>query len=69
LETDKAGSSDTDKDIDTGTDTNTDRGHDEDCAAASGSPVHIWSRPQDTWNYGHIHLFIGDISGSRGTSF
>jgi hypothetical protein len=48
-----AGSTASDKNIDT------DRGHDEDFAAASGSKVCIWSRPQDTWNSG------GDPSGLR----
>jgi len=32
-------------------------------AAASGSEVRIWSRPQDTWNSGGVHPFTGGPSG------
>jgi hypothetical protein len=43
----------------------TTRGHDEDSAIASVSQVHIWSRPQNTWNFGHVHPFTGGPSGVR----
>jgi len=38
-------------------------GHDEDSATAScdsnasGSQVHVWSRPQHPWNSGGVHPF------------
>jgi len=60
---DEAGSSDSHKD--TYMDTDTDRGHDEDFDAASVSQVHIWSRPQVTWNSGGVHTFTGGPSGLR----
>jgi hypothetical protein len=30
-----------------------------DYAAASGTQVHIWSRPKDTWNSDGVHSFTG----------
>jgi len=32
-------------------------------AAASGSKIHIWSRPQNTWNSGGVNPFTGGPSG------
>jgi hypothetical protein len=64
----KADLSDSDKDIENDTDTNisTSRGYNEDPAAATGSQVHIWSRPpQDTWNSSSAHPFTGSSSGLR----
>jgi len=48
-----------------------DNGHDEDSATAgcdnnaSGSQVHVWSRPQHTWNSGGINPFSGYPCGWR----
>jgi hypothetical protein len=47
------------------TNTDTDGEHDEDSAAASGSQVHNWPRPQDTWNSGGVHPFTWHPSRVR----
>jgi hypothetical protein len=60
-DSDKAGSSDSEKDIDT----DTSRGHDNDSGASSGSQIHIWSRPWDTWNSGGVNSFTEGSSGLR----
>jgi len=52
---------DSDKDINTNMDTMTNRRH--DFAAASGTQIHIWSRPQDTWNSDSVHPFTEGPSG------
>jgi hypothetical protein len=56
-------SSDSDKGNDT--DRDSDRGHDKHSAAASGTQVHIWSRPQDTHNSGGVHPLTGGPSVLR----
>jgi len=56
----RAGLYDSEKNV-----TDTNREQDKDSAAASGSQVHILSRPQDTWNSGGAHPFTGGPSGLR----
>jgi hypothetical protein len=48
-------------------DTDTDRGHGRVSAAAveSRRQVHIWSRPQNSWNSGGVHPFTGSPSELR----
>jgi len=54
------------RNLDSDKDINTNSRSDKDSATAgcaSASQVHVWSRPQDTWNSGDVHPFTGGPSG------